>query len=320
MRAMDRVIKTLSAAVVMLFLALIGCHIDEDAGADPQPHAVRLQSKSIDNLYGLSRNLLSGGEPKSDAAFAQLARMGVKTIFSVDGARPDVATAEAHGLRYVHLPIGYDGVDSPQAMRLAKAFSTLPAPIYVHCHHGRHRGPTAAALGAIAVENWPISRAIQWMKRAGVSPDYAGLYQSVRAFEAPDDTVLADVSDQFPPVVEPATLTQTMARLDRRWDHLKLLRDSDFSTSADQTDLDAAHEALQMTELLHELGRLGAEDLPTGRDFYDQLKQAEQRAAELESAIRLHAQSPSKHSRASANQAFGALKQTCRSCHRAYRD
>ena len=65
---------------------------------------------AIENIHPLTPQLISGGQPKGDAAFSQLAEMGVKTIVSVDGAKPDLELAKKHGLRYVHIPIGYDGV------------------------------------------------------------------------------------------------------------------------------------------------------------------------------------------------------------------
>ena len=45
----------------------------------------------------------------------------MRTVISVDGARPDVVRAHSFGLRYVHLPIGYDGVPREQALRIARA-------------------------------------------------------------------------------------------------------------------------------------------------------------------------------------------------------
>ena len=54
---------------------------------------------------------VSGSVPEGDAGFDTLAAMGVKTIISVDGAVPEVERATVRGMRYIHLPIGYNGVD-----------------------------------------------------------------------------------------------------------------------------------------------------------------------------------------------------------------
>src|SRR4051812_35836928 len=65
---------------------------------------------SLTNAHRVTPKVLSGAEPEGDAGFAALRDLGVKTVLSVDGAKPDVDLAHEHGLRYVHLPIGYGGV------------------------------------------------------------------------------------------------------------------------------------------------------------------------------------------------------------------
>ena len=43
----------------------------------------------------------------------------MKTIISVDGAKPDLKSARKQGIRNVHIPIGYTGV--PEHAALARA-------------------------------------------------------------------------------------------------------------------------------------------------------------------------------------------------------
>src|SRR5690606_18255679 len=84
---------------------------EENLTSAKAPKSETVASKpAIENIHPLTPQLISGGQPKGDAAFSQLAEMGVKTIVSVDGAKPDLELAKKHGLRYVHIPIGYDGV------------------------------------------------------------------------------------------------------------------------------------------------------------------------------------------------------------------
>jgi protein tyrosine phosphatase (PTP) superfamily phosphohydrolase (DUF442 family) len=131
----------------------------------------RLVAPGIENAFRLSPRLYSGGEPQGEGAFKALKALGVKTIISVDGARPDVETARKFGIRYVHLPVGYHGVPREQAVRLVQVTKTLPSPVFIHCHHGKHRGPTAAAVCGIATEGWSKEEAVKWMKQAGTSPE-----------------------------------------------------------------------------------------------------------------------------------------------------
>src|SRR3712207_3553770 len=64
----------------------------------------------LHNFLPVSSQVYCGGEPEGEEGFQTLARLGVTMIVSVDGARPKVALARKYGLRYVHIPIGYDGI------------------------------------------------------------------------------------------------------------------------------------------------------------------------------------------------------------------
>src|SRR3954447_12320595 len=66
--------------------------------------------EGIENAHRLTDKVIAGAAPEGDASFESLRKLGIKTIITVDGATPDVAAAHRHGLRYVHLPIGYDDV------------------------------------------------------------------------------------------------------------------------------------------------------------------------------------------------------------------
>src|SRR5581483_11908914 len=123
----------------------------------------KLEAPGIENLYRISDRIYSGSSPTGDAAFEALAKLGVKTIITVDGAQPDVDLAARHGLRYVHIPVGYNGISSNSALQLVKAAQSFSGPIYVHCHHGLHRGPTAAAVICEGTAGWSSETADQWL-------------------------------------------------------------------------------------------------------------------------------------------------------------
>lgn len=88
-------------------LPLLACGVHaEDAARAPKP----IESGYLHNAFVLTEKVISGGQPEDAAAFEELKKLGVKTIISVDGATPDVKLAKDHGMAYIHLPIGYDGV------------------------------------------------------------------------------------------------------------------------------------------------------------------------------------------------------------------
>lgn len=132
------------------FLTLMAaCNSTAAAGeaipAAPTNHAgfVRIEIPGIHNAFHVTDKVYSGSQPEGEGAFAALAKLGVKTIISVDGSKPDVEAARKHGLHYIHLPFGYDDIPTNRVVELAKAVESQPGPVFVHCHHGLHRGPAA---------------------------------------------------------------------------------------------------------------------------------------------------------------------------------
>ena len=165
----------------------------------------------------VSERIVSGSEPHGDEGFASIAKLGVKTIVSVDGARPNVELAKPHGLRYVHIPIGYDGVPEEAGRALARLMNEARKPVYVHCHHGRHREPAAAAIACIASGAIHGEDALKILKNAGTNKNYQGLWRDVERYKPPAPEA------KLPELVEIAkveSLAAAMAKIDRAYDNL----------------------------------------------------------------------------------------------------
>lgn len=288
-------------------LLVVGC------GRLPAPTednmlAVGRELDGLHHVYELPKGeIYSGSGPESESAFRSLSQLGIATIISVDGARPDVAMAKRFGLRYVHLPIGYDGISAERAAQLAKAASSLPKPIYVHCHHGKHRGPAAVAVMLSSLDpNWTVEQAQRWMKTAGTDPKYAGLYAVRRVSPAEREACPGD----FPETATVPDLARLMVEIDLRWDHLKAIQKAKWAVPADHPDLVPATEAVLLAEAYREAARLkSATD--RGAMFIERLKSAERDAEELAEAIR---------TKGDPQAALERSQERCTSCHASYRD
>lgn len=278
---------------------------DAPAG-EAAPHAV--QNPALHNLLWDSERIYSGGEPHGGEAFAELARLGVTTIVSVDGARPDVEAARAHGLRYVHIPIGYDGVGDEAGRSLARLVRDAEGPFYIHCRHGRHRGPAAAAVACIASGDADNAGARTILELAGTSADYAGLWRDVEAYRPPPpDAELPELVE----VAEVGSFAAAMAQIDRAYDNLKLCRDAGWTTPADHPDIVPSREALLLREGLHESGRaLDADAEPELRAW---LAEAEETARGLQSSLESDEVD-------GVSRGFETLVKSCTRCHAAYRN
>jgi len=139
----------------LLWIAALGsCLVCDGGRLACQPPGVpaafmhKLPAKHLPNAYRLHEKVISGGQPEGAEAFAELRALGVKTIVSVDGAKPDVELARTYGLRYVHLPIGYNGVPAERA--------SWPKP----CAICKGRSTSIAIMANIAGRQrrrWPAS-------------------------------------------------------------------------------------------------------------------------------------------------------------------
>ena len=267
----------------------------------------------LHNLVQLSADVWSGSEPAGEQAFASLMDLGVQTIISVDSARPNVDMARKYGIRYVHVPFGYDGIPLTAQLSLTRAARDVRTPLYIHCHHGKHRGPAAAAIVCRVRGIVDASGALKILENAGTSHDYKGLWKDVEHFAAPSDDVELP---QLLEVSEVESLAAAMARIDRNFDNLKLCQAADWETLADHPDLVAVQEALQLQESLHEAGRrLSEEEHAAGYDttFRNWLSESDGAAQKLHESLQ-------ENDSAAATTAFTNLQQTCRQCHVKYRD
>lgn len=273
----------------------------------------------IHNLFALGTNIYSGSTPEGDAGFAALAKLGVKTIISVDGSKPDVELAKRHGMRYVHLPHGYDGISRKIQLQLSRAPEELPGPLYVHCHHGMHRGPTAAAIVCMAKEEWTAAEASEWLKLAGTSTNYAGLYGTVRDFQEPSEKELKEAQSEYPEIAKVSGLIESMVGIDERWEQLKAIRANGYTAPENHQDLKPANEMVILWEHYREAQRM-TESKDRGEDFLKRLATAEMEAKDAEGLLRMLEQKPGAELRGRLDTAFDLIARSCSSCHKQYRN
>ena len=279
----------------------------------PPSAAESLEAAGIQNAFRVTSRIYSGSQPEGDDAFAALARLGVKTVISVDGAMPDLAAARLHGLRYVHLPIGYDGPTAGRAAQLAQAASTIPGLIFIHCHHGRHRGPAAAALVCETTEGWTTEFAEAWLRQAGTAPDYPGLYRSVRTFQPPTPDILSHLAP-LPETVKATPLIDAMLEIDARLDSLKAIQNTGWKIPPAASERSPALEATLLWEHFRELARTDdAAQPPAG--YRAKLADSERAAETLLTLLR--AETPD---RTALDTAMHQSTQSCTACHKSFRN
>ncbi len=280
---------------------------------DISPDAIHsLEAADLHNVLRYGTGVVGGSAPDSVAQFDALAAMGVKTILSVDGATPMVDVAEARGMRYIHVPTQYAGVGTKESLQLAKALRDAPRPIYVHCHHGKHRGPAAAALALVQLGEIDNEVALQLLVDAGTSPSYPGLYACVREARPVDDATLNDPGITLPSAAAVSGMVGHMAAVDRHFDNLKILRAAEWAVPGSHPDLVPVSEAgvieNHLRSLLSDLSMLEYDEA-----FMHEMRESQILAQLLEDAL-----VQGDLNEATAH--YDRLAASCSRCHQVYRN
>ncbi|MCC6672187.1 MAG: cytochrome c [Planctomycetes bacterium] len=316
--------KFRSTLLLSVLPTLVACHQappkeptqprEAAAAVAAQPQPTRpTDYPGLHNVVLYAPGVLAGSMPEGEAGLETLAGLGVKTILSVDGGAPDVDGARAKGLRYVHVPIGYDGVPEDKALAIAAAIQNLPGPVYVHCHHGKHRSSGAAATACVMLGKLSNEDAVARMNTSSASAEYEGLFAAARSAKAADPAAIAAVRD-FPERAKVSGLVDAMAAIDEVFnDNLKAARRANWAVPKEHPDLVPAKEAAQLADLLAQL-REDAEARAQGPRFVQLLEASEGAARTLATDLRAGA----AQERLEAH--YKAINDSCKKCHQEFRD
>ncbi|MDP6601259.1 MAG: hypothetical protein QGH76_03065 [Phycisphaerales bacterium] len=295
---------------------LVACESLMPVFQPTQPAPVARDMPGVKNVVSYHGNLRAGGAPQDGEGFATLQRLGVRTIISVDGGIPDTDAAAAYGFRYIHLPLGYDGIDRDAGLRLARAVrdSAKEGGVYLHCHHGKHRCAAAAGTASVML-GWETSAAmVDRMRVSGASSHYPGLYASVAGARRESPQTIDSVNSEFPPVTLPTGLVSSMADLGRTHEHLTAIEDAAWGMPLEHPDLVPAAEAGRLVDTLR---LLEVDPLVHTRNagFKAMLGENRRSAERLEDMILSDRSNP-----AMLSVLLGHVTASCTACHERYRN
>jgi len=266
----------------------------------------------LHNVVAYAPDFVCGGVPEGEEGLATLAAMGIKTIISVDGASPDVATAESLGMRYVHLPISYSGITAERQKELAQAISSLPGPFYMHCHHGKHRSAGALGSALVLAGKLTPAQAESRMKVSGLAADYKGLWKAVgEAQPMPAAELQADPSS-FPKVAKVSGMVATMSEIDSVFENVVAAQKAAWSAPMDHPDLVPAKETKRLHALLAQMVA-DPESQKLDADYQTRLGKSIELGKALDAAV-------AANDKAAADTQFAAIQKSCKECHKAHRD
>ena len=267
------------------------------------------EQPGIHNLHEVAPGLWSGSIPEGDAGFDTLNAMGIKTIIAVDATVPQLERIHARGMRSIHLPTKYAGIDPDTRLALARAVRDAEGPIYVHCHHGKHRGPAAAATAAVALGKITEAEGQEFLHIAGTSPDYPGLFACVAEAAVIDAASIDAWDGQLVEVQAVGGVAGAMAEIDDHFSVLDHLAESDWDTDPNHPDRTAVSEAGSLHDYLR---RASEESVTMKKPYTAEMVEAVLLAEQLENALRAG-------DRNAAHDAIALLGDACNECHKANR-
>jgi protein tyrosine phosphatase (PTP) superfamily phosphohydrolase (DUF442 family)/cytochrome c556 len=283
------------------------------------PATEPIEGPGLHHLFWLGEHILVGSEPHGEEALKRLSEMGIKTALSTDGKVPDQATAAKYGIRYVHVPIKYSGISRGQLLRIAKTFRELEAPFYVHCFHGKHRGPAGAAVGRLVLDGVEREQAVAEMRQwCGTAAKYSGLYGVIGKGVMPTTAETAAFDWDFPAAHELRGFRHAMIAAPRAFDNLKALAKRDWAPDPEHPDLDAVNEAAKLQELFAQSEKFD-ECRSQEADFREWLTGSTEWSTKLQSALKA-IPGEGDAARARAKAALGEVKNRCAACHKVYRN
>lgn len=294
--------------------------------ADDKPY----DYPGVHNVVAFADGFYSGSVPEGDAGFDSLVALGVKTIISVDGAIPEVEKAKARGMRYVHLPIGYDGFDDTRKGQLVRAVRDLPKPIYIHCHHGKHRSAGAAGTVGVSLGWITNDQAAARMKVSGTAEAYKGLWACTAKAAPMMAAVIDAAAADFPEVTKPDSMTAAMVTIDEVFDRLKMVEKNGWTVPKDHPDLAPAADAGKLADLYRLLdgdSHVTALDEDARKEFRALLAEGSKRASALETMLATGRDGAAREDEAAIAEhrktlsaAMKQLAANCKDCHVKYRD
>lgn len=203
---MSQIRVSLARGVVLLLLPLLVCNgAPADVPATRPAAAAVVAALPRDDIPGLpnfarvSPTLYRGAQPTAEG-FAELKKMGVKTVVSLRSFTSDRGKLEGTGLRYVRIPCLAWCPEDEDVVRFLKVV-TDPAnqPVFVHCQHGADRTGYAVAAYRVVEQGWAMADAMRELHAFGFHRVWIPIPHYLRKFDA--EAVAAKVKETKPPKV-----------------------------------------------------------------------------------------------------------------------
>jgi protein tyrosine/serine phosphatase len=174
-----------TAGVLLPLLVAAFLYGEEPKAATParEPLAPRNDLPGLKNYAKVSDALHRGAQPDAEG-FAELKKMGIKTVVNLRGFHSDRDALRGTGLRYVHI---HCQAWHPEEEDVVKFLSVLkdPAnqPVFVHCEYGADRTGMMVAAYRIVEQGWSPEEAVKELRPFGFHEVFATIMKYLQRLD-----------------------------------------------------------------------------------------------------------------------------------------
>ena len=171
--------------VLLIGLSILSaCNCHETAQVTLPPSAVQPRNdiKGLSNFAKVSDVLYRGAQPDQDG-FAELKKLGIKTVINLRSNHSDIDDMKGLGLQYCFIPSDAGDIKEDKLAALLKAtLNPANQPAFVHCAHGADRTGTMVAVYRICFQNWSRQDALNETSVFGRHTIYADIPKYIMGF------------------------------------------------------------------------------------------------------------------------------------------
>jgi protein tyrosine/serine phosphatase len=133
----------------------------------PSKWAQPVKIDGVQNLFKVSDTLYRSEQPTAEG-FANLKKLGIKTVVNLRDFHTDSTLLRDTGLEYEHIYMKSWHAENEDAVKFLKIVTDpKKTPVLVHCQYGADRTGAMCAVYRMAVQGWTKEEALKEMTEGG---------------------------------------------------------------------------------------------------------------------------------------------------------
>lgn len=187
---MGRYFRTFASTLILVALFAGGLSAQTDTQSAENSSTVTAEAlkprediKGLTNFAKVSDVLYRGAQPTKEG-FAELKKLGVKTVINLRAKHSDEAIIKGLDLKYFSIPINTWSLDNKHtAQFLNIVLDKANQPVFVHCQHGSDRTGTMVAVYRVYAQKWKAEDAIKELPVFGFHKIWVNLKKYLRSLD-----------------------------------------------------------------------------------------------------------------------------------------